>query len=183
MIRQIYFYMMSSLLLKVKGLNLATNNGTIVNDLSFEINRGEIVALTGKSGSGKTSIALALLGLLPAGIKMVSGSFEFFKNENSVVRYPDNLNQWPSLRGSHIGFIQQDVYGAFNPILKMGKQMLMVINERSQQKDVNNEAALKSVMLETGLNDIERIWNSYPHQLSGGPLQRCLLCMSLAMRQ
>lgn len=173
---------MSSLLLKVDGLSLTTKNGFIVRNLSFEINRGEIVALTGKSGSGKTSIALALLGILPKGVRLESGSFTYHKEDNSTIRYPDNLKEWPFLRGTHIGFIQQDVFGAFNPILKVGKQMLMIINERSQHKKDDYEKELRSVMTDTGLIDIERIWNSYPHQLSGGQLQRCLLCVSVVIR-
>lgn len=182
MIRQIYFYKMSSLLLKVDGLSLTTKNGFIVRNLSFDINRGEIIALTGKSGSGKTSIALSLLGVLPKSVELETGTITYYKEDNSTFRYPDNAHEWPFLRGAHIGFIQQDVFGAFNPALKVGKQMLMIIAERTFHKRDNYEKELKSVMTETGLVDIDRIWNSYPHQLSGGQLQRCLLSMSVVMR-
>src|SRR5688500_15323877 len=98
MIRQIYFYRMSSTILKVANLSLQSVNGDIVQDLSFEIKQAEIVALTGKSGSGKTSIALALLGLLPPGIQQTSGEFLFFTDEQHHLSYPRDVRIWPSLR-------------------------------------------------------------------------------------
>ena len=173
---------MSSVLLKVDSLSLETKNGFIVQDLSFEINKSEIVAMTGRSGSGKTSIALALLGLFSPGVRMRSGTIQFLRENGSVLSYPADKNLWHSLRGTHIGFIQQDVFGAFDPILKVGNQMLMIINERTQQKKSNHESELRSTMSELGIADVERVWNSYPHQLSGGQLQRCLLCMSIVIR-
>lgn len=173
---------MSSELLKVDSLSLETNNGFIVRDLSFEINKSEIVAMTGRSGSGKTSIALALLGIFSAGVRMTSGSIKFFGNDGSVLAYPLDKMLWPSLRGTHIGYIQQDVFGAFDPILQVGKQMLMIIRERAQQKNTDHTSGLKAILSELGIIDVERIWSSYPHQLSGGQLQRCLLSMSIMIR-
>jgi peptide/nickel transport system ATP-binding protein len=179
--RQIYFYKMPSTLLKVDGLSLSSANGFIVENLSFDIGRGEIIALTGRSGSGKTSIALAILGLLPEGIKQQAGTIYFSKEDETVQSIPGDLIAWVKLRGSHIGYIQQDVFGAFDPVIKMGRQMLMIINERSLRSH-NHEDELKSSMAEVGITDIDRIWNSYPHQLSGGQLQRCLLCISIVIR-
>ncbi|HUR30047.1 MAG TPA: ATP-binding cassette domain-containing protein [Saprospiraceae bacterium] len=173
---------MSSTVLKVDELSLQSVNGYIIQHLSFEIKQAEIVALTGKSGSGKTSIALALLGLLPHGIKQTSGRFTFFHNEHTSLEYPADSDKWPALRGRHIGFIQQDVFGAFDPILKMGNQMLMIIRERSTKEGRDHEKELRSILEEVGISDIDRVLNSYPHQLSGGQLQRCLLCLSIIIR-
>lgn len=174
--------MMPSTLLKVEGLSLTAAQGYIVEDLSFQIMRGEIIALTGASGSGKTSIALAILGLLPKGILQKNGTIQFFTESESSLTYPENVKDWPALRGSNIGYIQQDVFGAFDPLLKMGTQMMMIIKERSTKHDENYENELRAKLTEAGVTDVDRIWNSYPHQLSGGQLQRCLLCLSILMK-
>lgn len=180
--RQIYFYRMPSTLLKIDGLSLSSTNGFIIQNLSFQIDRGEIIALTGRSGSGKTSIALAILGLLPPGINKTAGIINFSMEAGTTFQLPEDSLRWPFLRGSHIGFIQQDVFGAFDPVIRMGKQMLMIINERSIRPGVDYEKELRTIMAEVGITDIDRIWNSYPHQLSGGQLQRCLLCISIVIR-
>ncbi|HJW28099.1 MAG TPA: ATP-binding cassette domain-containing protein, partial [Saprospiraceae bacterium] len=146
------------------------------------IAKGEIVALTGSSGSGKTSVAMAILGMLPIGIHYISGEITWVGKGKQALTWPRDKAQWPALRGTRIGFTQQDVYGAFDPILRMGKQMIMIIRERASEALPDMERALREKMAETGLQDIDRIWNSYPHQLSGGQLQRCQLCMAIIIQ-
>lgn len=172
---------MSGALLKVNNLSLTSLHGSIVDHLDFEIKRGEIVALTGRSGSGKTSIAHAILNVLPQGIIRTSGNFAFTKKEGSTIEFPNDIDLWSQLRGRHIAFIQQDVFGAFDPVIKIGKQMLMIVNEL-KGPDPRYEAEMKQTLDEAGVTDIPRIWNSYPHQLSGGQLQRCLLAFTIILR-
>ncbi|MEO5906262.1 MAG: ATP-binding cassette domain-containing protein, partial [Saprospiraceae bacterium] len=142
---------------------------------------GEIVALTGKSGSGKTSIGLAILGLLPNGIHLSRGNIEW-NDGQQVLSYPRDVDAWRKLRGSHIGFIQQDAYGAFDPVIKMRQQLLMIIRERSVVLLTNVEELLTSTLKEVGIEEVDRVLNSYPHQLSGGQLQRCQLCLSIIIQ-
>src|SRR5687767_12409144 len=173
---------MASQVLNIEGLTLVSDNGPLVEDFSISINQGEIVAITGKSGSGKTSIALTLLGLLPKGIKLTTGSIEFCNADGECFNYSLQAHMWSSLRGRHIGYIPQDVFSVFDPVLKMGDQMLMIVRERSHLLSANPEEELKAKLFEVGIVDTDRIWNSYPHQLSGGQLQRCLICLSIVMR-
>ena len=173
---------MASQVLNIEGLTLVSDNGPLVQDFSISINVGEIVAITGKSGSGKTSIALALLGLLPKEIKLTTGSIKFCNTEGECFNYPLQAHLWTSLRGRQIGYIPQDVFSVFDPVLKMGDQMLMIVRERSHVLSTNPEDELKAKLSEAGIADTDRIWNSYPHQLSGGQLQRCLICLSIVMR-
>ena len=167
-------------ILRIDHLTLSTASGEIVSDLSFEIDRGEIVALTGRSGSGKTSIALAIMGLLPSGIQHISGTIKW--QGPTPLTLPDHHTHWHSLRGIQIGFTQQDVFGAFDPVMKMGPQMKEVIRMRTTGRDVDIATELHIKMEEVGLHDIDRLMDSYPHQLSGGQLQRCQLAMVMVLR-
>ncbi len=171
---------MAKPVLHIDHLTLATDTGTIVSNLSFHIDQGEIVALTGKSGSGKTSIAAAILDLLPPEIKLVSGQIKW--DGRTPMLLPDDHQQWSILRGREIGFTQQDVFGAFNPVLKMGHQMIAIIQERILREQPNIALELHVKMEEVGLHDIDRLLDSYPHELSGGQLQRCQLAMVIVIR-
>ena len=173
---------MSSAILKVEGLTLVSDEGIIVDQLSFHVNTGEIVALTGKSGSGKTSIALSILGILPAGIRQQEGDIRFCSGLQQEMILPADSNSWHHLRGTHIGYTQQDAYGAFDPVLTMKEQMMMIIRERIKRKDIGLEHELRAKLEEAGLEEIDRLFSSYPHQLSGGQLQRCQIAMVLVIR-
>lgn len=170
---------MANPVLRVEHLTLATDAATIVSDLSFEIWPGEIVALTGKSGSGKTSIASAILNLLPSDIHFVSGHIMWLGNH--PLSLPKDQALWPALRGRHIGFTQQDVFGAFDPVMKTGRQMEAIVRERAINTNINILHELHVRMEEVGLHDIARLLNAYPHELSGGQLQRCQLAMAIVI--
>ncbi len=172
---------MLPILLQVEHLNLTTSRGSIVTNIFFDIKRGEIVALTGKSGSGKSSIALAILGLLPPDIKS-SGHIFYTKRDGEKIAYPTDHHKWTDLPGREIGFIQQDMYGAFDPVMRMGKQMMMIIRERTLKDSTTIESELKDRLKEVGLSETKRIWNSFPHQLSGGQLQRCQLALVICLQ-
>lgn len=168
-------------MLEVKDLTLVSRQGLVVNQVSFHINAGEIVALTGKSGSGKTSIAMAILDLLPLDITRQEGSIHWNYEELSMT-LPADSSSWTVLRGTYIAFTQQDVYGAFDPVLPVGKQMMYILQERARQPDAGLQKELLIKMEEVGLHDIQRLWASYPHQLSGGQLQRCQLAMAMVLK-
>ena len=173
---------MPSPLLDVQDLTLSSANGPIIEHLSFQLFPGEIVALTGSSGSGKTSIGLAILNLLPEGIRLTSGRIGWQGNNQTPITLPADSSHWSSLRGSHIGYTQQDVFGAYDPVMEIGRQMVLIIHERIGKNFSDIGETLKLKMAEVGLQDIDRLWHSFPFQLSGGQLQRCLIAMSITMQ-
>jgi peptide/nickel transport system ATP-binding protein len=99
-----------------------------------------------------------------------------------LLTLPGDMELWSSVRGTHIGFTQQDVYGAFDPVIRMGKQMMMIVSERTKHSFTNLENDIRLKLEEVGLKDIDRLWNSYPHELSGGQLQRCQICMATVIQ-
>ena len=169
-------------LLEADHLTLESKAGLILSDFSLQIHPGEIVALTGKSGIGKSSIALAILQLLPAGIRQAKGTIQWLSRDGSLIINSAPEGAWAQLRGTDIGFIQQDVFGAFDPVLRLGSQMMMIIRERTHNTSLDLDAQLIQKMEEVGLTEIDRLWKSYPHQLSGGQLQRCLIAMAIVMQ-
>lgn len=173
---------MSTDLLQVESLRITSDQGTVLQTISFSLAPGEIVALTGRSGSGKTSLALAVLGMLPPGLKHTSGMIRWSAPGQPAMVLPADLDQWKGLRGLHIGYTQQDVFSVFDPVISMGKQMVMAASERTRRTAREIEGELRILMEEVGLHAIDRLWSSYPHQLSGGQLQRCQICLALVMK-
>ncbi|KQN63575.1 MULTISPECIES: ABC transporter ATP-binding protein [unclassified Erwinia] len=167
-------------LLKVEQLSIdyALADGQTlraVDGLDLQIAAGEVLAIVGGSGSGKSTTASALVGLLGRSARRVSGAITLGGQplENASQR------QWQRLRGLEIGFVPQDPAQALNPIQTIGTQMREALTLHGVPK---NQAALRveSLLAEVGLSDAQRVLHSYPHQLSGGMRQRVLLAMAMS---
>jgi len=168
-------------LLVVEGLRLglvaAGRERILVDGVSFQIRPREAFGLAGESGSGKSLSALAILGLLPPGIRVLGGSVRFAGTE-LLGRGESFLRPF---RGGRIAIVFQEAMSAFNPVLRVGRQVEESLEVhrpelgRAQRKDV-----VRDLLSEVGLTEPERVARSYPHELSGGMLQRALLAMALA---
>jgi peptide/nickel transport system ATP-binding protein len=161
-------------LLTVRGLTVAYGGTEVVHGVDFAVRRGRTVALIGESGSGKSTIAKAVLGLLPAG-STVSGSAHFAGDD--LVTLPDQ--RFRALRGRRIGFIPQDPATALNPVRTIGSQALEAAALTDAPTAEARRAAVLAVFERVGLTDPERVWRSYPHELSGGMLQRVLIGLTV----
>ncbi len=146
-----------------------------VKNVSFDIKRGETVALVGESGSGKSVTALAVMQLLGANA-MESGSIHFDGNE--IMDAPPRVMQ--TIRGRRIGMIFQEPMTALNPLHTVEKQICEVLIWH--QKFSKSKARTRAVELlsQVGIPDPETRLKSYPHQLSGGQRQRVMIAMALA---
>jgi peptide/nickel transport system ATP-binding protein len=165
-------------LLSVDGLTVAYGDQTVVHDVSFELARGQSLALIGESGSGKTTIARTVLRLLPPEARVRAGRIQF--NRQDVLELGER--QFRPLRGRELGFVPQDPSNALNAVRTIGSQAL----EAAALLSEGDAAARRERVLETfrqvGLTDPDRVWKSYPHQLSGGMLQRVLIGLAVLPR-
>jgi ABC-type glutathione transport system ATPase component len=169
-------------LLEVRGLTLGIDVGArsacLVQDVSFCMRKGETLAIVGESGSGKTLTALAVLGLLPPHVRRISGEIFFQQNHVGVRGGPSH----PSLRGNRIAMVFQDAASALNPLFRIGEQLSDVLRTHlTVSADAARGCAL-DLLERVGLRPSERIYDAYPHQLSGGMAQRAMMAMALSCR-
>ncbi|QGQ48700.1 ABC transporter ATP-binding protein [Metabacillus sediminilitoris] len=150
----------------------------IVQDVTFQLYPGEMVALTGTSGCGKSLTAHAVVGLLETGYKVTNGQI-YYKNQN-IIDYDEK--DWQSLRREEVALLIQHSLNGLNPIRTVKKQMVETLNQKKKwsRKDVNTY--LHSLLHQVGFTDPEHILSSYPFELSGGMRQRILLAMMISIR-
>lgn len=167
-------------LLQVDRLTVSVGSGSsvgcVVDDLSFDVGRGEFIGLTGESGSGKTVTALSVLGLLPPAMSICQGSIRLAGVE--VLDLSERELQ--KVRGGRVGMVFQDPTGALNPVLTIGYQISEVIrsHRRIERREAMRESARLLDLVE--MPDVQRVLGEYPAQLSGGQRQRAMIAIALA---
>ncbi|WP_144751559.1 dipeptide ABC transporter ATP-binding protein [Curtobacterium pusillum] len=168
---------MSAPLLEVEGLRVAFGDAEpVVRDVSFTLTPGRVLALVGESGSGKSVSAMSVLGLLPPEAR-VSGSIRFRGTE--LVGATDD--QLRAVRGASIGVVFQEPMNSFTPVLSIGTQIAEAITAHPTDLDrAGVSARIDELLRAAGLTDPQRIRKAYPHELSGGQLQRAMIAMALA---
>ncbi len=157
--------------LALRDLSVAIRGTPVLRGLSLEVGRGEIVALTGESGSGKSMTALAVMGLLPAGAT-ATGSVTL--DGDGILNAPDAA--LCALRGRRLGMIFQEPMTALNPVRTIGAQVAEAIAIHDPRAPSRARAA--ALLARVGL-DLPA--DRYPHELSGGQRQRVCLAMAIAM--
>ncbi|GGK92652.1 peptide/nickel transport system ATP-binding protein [Curtobacterium luteum] len=168
---------MTEPLLEVEGLHVAFGDAEpVVRDVSFSLTPGRVLALVGESGSGKSVSAMSLLGLLPPEAR-VSGSARF-RGEQLIGADAERLR---AVRGAGIGVVFQEPMNSFTPVLTIGTQIAEAVRAHPAGLDrAGVSARIDDLLRSAGLRDPERIRKAYPHELSGGQLQRAMIAMSLA---
>jgi peptide/nickel transport system ATP-binding protein len=163
-------------ILEVKELTLKTKDKTLLDSISFEIKKGEVFALVGESGSGKSLTSLAIMRLLPNGIRVTNG--DVLLHGNSLFKLPEY--QMQKIRGKSIAMIFQEPMSALNPVMSVGEQVAEVIELHLNLKSNKIKDRVISLFEEVGIKEPEKRYDWYPHQLSGGQKQRVMIAMALA---
>lgn len=165
---------------EASGLTITYGTGTepVVSDVDFTVRRGETLALVGQSGSGKTTIARAAIGMLPGEGRITSGSVQIHGTD--VTNHTQS--EWRQLRGSTIGFVPQDPLGSLDPLKKIGHQIAesLLLHRIVGRRQVAHETV--SLLERVGIRNPHERAGAYPHQLSGGQLQRVLIAIAIAAR-
>jgi ABC-type glutathione transport system ATPase component len=149
---------------------------TAVDNVSFDVDAAEVVGLMGESGCGKTTLSLAMLGLLAKEQAAVSGSVMFRGRE--LLGLDERL--LARVRGAKISLVPQEPGIALSPVMRAGDQIAEVLHAHRKWDWAQCRVEARSWLARVGLMPIDRIYASYPHQLSGGQLQRVVLAQALA---
>jgi peptide/nickel transport system ATP-binding protein len=168
--------------LKVEQLTTVfdTRSGPVVavDDVSFEIRKGETLGLVGESGSGKSVTAFSIVRLLQHPGRVQSGRV-WFQGRNLLTLTDDQMRQ---VRGAGIGFIFQEPMAALNPVIRIGDQIAesLLVHGLASRRDARSRAI--DLLQTVRIADAAKRVDDYPHQLSGGMQQRVMVAVALACR-
>ncbi len=167
--------------LSVRNLSVALPVGAdrpfAADNISFDVKAGEILCLLGESGSGKSIISFAVMGLLPDNVRVSAGEI-FLGDENLLTLSPAALR---GKRGDDIAMVFQEPMTALNPVMTCGDQLDELLAEHTQLSAVERKAKTLAMFEAVKLPEPDRIFTSYPHQLSGGQRQRIMIAMALIL--
>ncbi|MDU7512252.1 MAG: ABC transporter ATP-binding protein, partial [Corynebacterium sp.] len=168
-------------LLSISDLSITyrTAHGEVeaVSGIEFEVKPGEMTAIVGESGSGKSTSAMAAIGLLPDNASIVSGTITF--DGRDVTQY--SQKQWRELRGRRIGLIPQDPNNSLNPLKTIGASVEEGMAIHGQGDKASRKKRALELLERVGIDDPQRRYDQYPHELSGGMKQRVLIAAAVAL--
>jgi ABC-type dipeptide/oligopeptide/nickel transport system ATPase component len=170
-------------ILTVEGLSLSfpglrDARVQVLDGVSFDVRRPETVALVGESGSGKSVTAPAIMGLGAEGSRIESG--RILVGDRDLLAMDEAERR--TFRGRRIAMIFQSPRASLNPLVKAGEQIARVVRLRTGESGRRARREAVELMDAVGIDDPQRRFNAYPHQLSGGMAQRVMIAMALAVR-
>lgn len=166
--------------LEVKDLcvNFNTYAGKVyaVRGVDFNLNRGETLAIVGESGSGKSVTARSIMGLLSKNANVDKG--EIIYRDRDLIKLSDR--EMADIRGSEIAMIFQDPMSSLDPVMKIGRQITETLRVKQKISSIDAKNKALKLMEAVGIDQVERRYNQYPFQFSGGMRQRIVIATALA---
>ncbi len=175
---------MSEPLLKVRNLKIGAtvyppgekpHDIEIVHGVSFDLAPGKVLGLIGESGAGKSTIGLASMAYGRGGVKITGG--EVWINGRDILK--SKIRDIRNLRGGEVTYVSQSAAASFNPAKKIMEQVIEAAIEQGKFNKKDAEARARVLFAKLGLPDPDNIGERYPHQVSGGQLQRCMTALAL----
>ena len=167
-------------MLEVKDLKIKLNDKTLVENINFEIESGKVLALVGESGSGKSIICRSILGLN----KYINDELI---TEGKIVFRDVNLleikeEEFSNLRGKEISMIFQNAISTLNPLRKIGNQIADIFSIHTSLSKTEINSKVLGLLKDVKLENYDRVYNMYPHELSGGMAQRVVIAIAIALK-
>ena len=166
-----------SAVIDIRNLSARSAAGPILRDVSLSVMPGEVMALVGESGAGKSTIAKALLGILPAGIRVTGGNI-LFEGTDLLALSPARLRE---MLGVRIALIPQDPLTSLNPSRRIGDQLTDGLRLRAGMNRRQAFDKALSLLDDVHIREPERVLARYPHELSGGMRQRVLIAQAFSL--
>ena len=161
----------------IRGLSARSSVGPILRDVSITVNAGEAMALVGESGAGKSTVAKAVLGILPSGIKITSGEI-MFDGTDLLSLPPVKMRE---LLGVRIALIPQDPLTSLNPSRRVGDQLTDGLRLRARMSKADARSRALELLNDVHIRDAGQVMGRYPHELSGGMRQRVLIAQAFSL--
>jgi peptide/nickel transport system ATP-binding protein len=166
-----------STVIDIRNLSAASHVGAILRDVSLTVNAGEAMALVGESGAGKSTIAKAVLGILPPAIKITSGEI-LFDGQDLLKLSPERIRE---LLAIQIALIPQDPLTSLNPSRRIGDQLTDGLRLRAKLNRADATTKALSLLNDVQIRDPALVLQRYPHELSGGMRQRVLIAQAFSL--
>ena len=167
------------MLLDIKNLTIEFHDHDrperVVEDVNFSLDKGEILGIVGESGPGKSMTAMAVAGLLPR--KKMEKSGEILFEGKNILTLP--RHELRGLQGDEISVIFQEPMTALNPTMKIGKQVEEALLLHRHMNDAERKVKAMEWLGKVELDDAERVYEAYPHELSGGMRQRVMIAAAM----
>lgn len=165
-------------LLNISALRIEAGSSVILHDVDLELKRGEVLGLIGESGAGKSTLGLAAAGFVKPGCTITGGSIRFDGQELVGM----DRKSLEKLRGVRVAYVAQSASASFNPSFQLGAQCAETALQHHLMSGKEADERVQDLFAEMTLPDPQQIVFRYPHQVSGGQLQRAMTAMAMVCR-